>query len=148
MHDAGLTHGGFYKHFDSRDQLVAEAVAHAFAESERAVADVTADQADPLGSFVDWYLSAEHRDNPGTGCGIVALGSDAARGGDAVQTAYREQVERYLAHLEELLGNRDNAAAALSQLVGAVHVARAIGPGELSDRILSDARASVVSYRA
>src|SRR5262249_25608064 len=66
MQAAGLTHGGFYKHFESRDDLVAEAVDRTFADSRKATAEVTEDAADPLAAFVDWYVSPEHRDNPGT----------------------------------------------------------------------------------
>jgi TetR/AcrR family transcriptional regulator, transcriptional repressor for nem operon len=144
MQAAGLTHGGFYKHFSSRADLVAEAVDHTFADSERAVQAVTAGAEDPLAAFVDWYVSAEHRDNPATGCGVVALGADVPRGDERVRSAYREQVERYLAHLERLLGGGDDArrraTVALSTLVGAVLVARAIGDDAMSDEILRDVR--------
>jgi TetR/AcrR family transcriptional regulator, transcriptional repressor for nem operon len=68
MRAAGLTHGGFYKHFDSRDDLVAEAVDRTFADGQRAIAAITDDAEDPLGALVDWYASAEHRDDPATGC--------------------------------------------------------------------------------
>src|SRR5438067_5167100 len=66
MNAAGLTHGGFYKHFDSRDDLIAEAVDRTFADSEQAVAAVIDDAEDPFAAFVDWYVSAEHRDSPAT----------------------------------------------------------------------------------
>jgi TetR/AcrR family transcriptional repressor of nem operon len=149
MQAAGLTHGGFYKHFSSRDDLVAEAADRTFADGERAIEAVTAGAEDPLAAFVDWYASADHRDNPATGCGVVALGADASRGDERVRAAYREQVERYLAHLEQLLGGdedaRRRATVALSSLVGAVLVARAIGDDPLSDEILRDVRAAVTS---
>jgi TetR/AcrR family transcriptional repressor of nem operon len=149
MRAAGLTHGGFYKHFDSRDELVAEAVDRTFADSERAIAAVTEGAEDPLAAFVDWYASAEHRDNPATGCGVVALSADVSRGEDRIRLAYREQIQRYLAHLEELLGGgpeaRRRATVALSALVGAVLVARAVDDPALSDEILRDVRAAVKS---
>src|ERR1700733_13155103 len=75
MKAAGLTHGGFYKHFDSRDDLVAEAVEEAVAQSREGFAAVVDGAADPLAAFVDWYLSPAHRDQPGTGCAVVALGA-------------------------------------------------------------------------
>src|SRR6478609_1999499 len=71
MKEAGLTHGGFYKHFDSRDDLVAEAVERALRDNEGFMTTLTAGAADAhaaLRAFVDWYTSAEHRDAPGAGC--------------------------------------------------------------------------------
>src|SRR5882757_5939440 len=64
MKAAGLTHGGFYKHFDSRDDLVAEAVEAAIAQGEAGYKSATEGAADPLAAFVDWYLSDHHRDDP------------------------------------------------------------------------------------
>ena len=149
MQAAGLTHGGFYKHFDSRDDLVAEAVDRTFADGEQAIESITEDADDPLGAFVDWYASAEHRDDPASGCGVVTLGADVPRGEDRVRTAYREQVERYLGHLERLLGGgadaRARATVALSTLVGAVLVARAIDDPALLDEILRNVRDAVKS---
>ena len=142
MQAAGLTHGGFYKHFDSRDDLVAEAVERSFAESQAATEAVMAGAEDPLRAFVDWYVSADHRDNPGSGCGVVALGADVARSDPRVRAAYTQQVKRYLAQLEELLADDAQAAAALSALVGAVLVARAVDDPELSEKILADVRAA------
>src|SRR5689334_1907927 len=80
MKEAGLTHGGFYKHFGSRDDLVAEAVERALRENEGFVTTLTAgapDRRAALGRFADWYASAEHRDSPGAGCAGVAFGADA-----------------------------------------------------------------------
>jgi TetR/AcrR family transcriptional repressor of nem operon len=152
MKAAGLTHGGFYKHFGSRDDLVAEAVDHALAASDRAVESITDGAEDPLAAFVDWYVSAEHRDNPASGCGVVALGGDMPRGEERVRAAYRRQVERYLVHLEGLLGGgedaRRRATVLLSTLVGAVLVARGVDDEKLSDEILRDVRAAVTSRQA
>jgi TetR/AcrR family transcriptional regulator, transcriptional repressor for nem operon len=148
MQAAGLTHGGFYKHFDSRDDLVAEAVERALRDNDGFMTTLRAGAADAhaaLGLFVDWYTSAEHRDTPGAGCAVVSFGADAPRADQRVRMAYSGQVQRYLVHLEALLGDRKRAAAALSALVGAVLVARAVGPGELSDEILAAARESVLA---
>ena len=76
MRDAGLTHGGFYKHFDSREEMIDEAVKRALAENEPTVARMMQDADDPLASFADWYVSTAHRDDPAHGCGVVALGAD------------------------------------------------------------------------
>jgi TetR/AcrR family transcriptional repressor of nem operon len=148
MKTAGLTHGGFYKHFDSRDDLVAEAVEAAVAQSRAGFAEVVEGADDPLAAFVDWYLSPAHRDEPGTGCAVVALGADAARADERVRATYAGQVERYVAQMEELLGGegedvRRRAIGAVSEMVGAVLIARAVGDAELSEEILAAARTDV-----
>jgi TetR/AcrR family transcriptional regulator, transcriptional repressor for nem operon len=152
MQAAGLTHGGFYKHFGSRDDLIAEAADRAFADGERSVHEVTQGAQEPLAAFVDWYVSTQHRDNPATGCPVAALGDDVRRGDDRVRAAYRGQVERYLANLERLLGGgedaRRRATVALSTLVGSIVLARAIDDEALSDEILRDVREALKAQQA
>jgi TetR/AcrR family transcriptional regulator, transcriptional repressor for nem operon len=147
MSEAGLTHGGFYKHFDSRDDLVAEAFDAAVEQGAEGFREVTAEAADPLAAFVDWYLSADHREDPGSGCPVVALGADAARSGERVRAAYRGQVERYIADVEALLpageDTRRRAIAAVSAMVGALLISRAVDDQGLSDEILREVRATV-----
>jgi TetR/AcrR family transcriptional repressor of nem operon len=152
MRAAGLTHGGFYKHFVSRDELILEAVQRALTDSERRVTELTAGAEDPLAAFADAYLSATHRDDPATGCGVAALGTDMSRVGGPAQEAYRAQVESYLAHLQQLLGDDDEttrhrATVTLSAMVGAVMIARALGPTPRSDEILRDVREAVRERR-
>ena len=152
MGAAGLTHGGFYKHFASRDELIAEAVARALTENDAELEQITADADDPLAAFADWYVTTAHRDDPATGCGVVALGADVWRVGGAAQEAYRAQVERYLAHLQTLLGGEDpetrrRATVTLSAMVGAVTIARALGPTPRSDELLRDVREAVRERR-
>jgi TetR/AcrR family transcriptional repressor of nem operon len=151
MQAAGLTHGGFYKHFDSRDDLIAEAVERTFAQSQDGIAAVLEGADDPLKAFVDWYVSAEHRDDPATGCGVVALGADAARADHRVRAAYTEQVERYIARLQGLISadraedpeTRRRATVMLATLVGSVLVSRAVDDPVLSDEIIRDVRAAL-----
>jgi TetR/AcrR family transcriptional regulator, transcriptional repressor for nem operon len=152
MRAAGLTHGGFYKHFGSRDELIAEAVERALTDSESRVPELTAGAEDPLAAFADAYLSVAHRDDPATGCGVVALGADMPRVGGPAQEAYRAQVERYLAHLQQLLGDddeatRSRATVTLSAMVGAVMIARALGPTPRSEEILRVVREAVRERR-
>jgi len=152
MRAAGLTHGGFYKHFGSRDELIAEAVERALTDSESRVPELTAGAEDPLAAFADAYLSVAHRDDPVTGCGVVALGADMPRVGGPAQEAYRAQVERYLAHLQQLLGDddeatRSRATVTLSAMVGAVMIARALGPTPRSEEILRVVREAVRERR-
>jgi TetR/AcrR family transcriptional regulator, transcriptional repressor for nem operon len=154
MGEAGLTHGGFYKHFGSRDDLVAEAVDAAIEQGRARLAGKIEGADDRLSAFVDNYLSADHRDHPGTGCSVVALGADAARSGDRVRAAYRGQVEHYIADMEALLGEpgdeetRRRAIAAVTSMVGALLISRAVDDEPLSDEILREVRATVEADRA
>ena len=152
MQAAGLTHGGFYKHFGSRDDLIAEAAERAFAESERTVQDITHGADDPLAALVEWYLSARHRDDAAGGCPVVALGDDARRADDRLRAAYRRQVESYLANLERIVGGgedpRRRATVVLSMLVGSVMLARAVDDEALSDDILRDVRDALLAHTA
>src|SRR3954453_16959347 len=142
MRAAGLPHGGFYKHFGSRDELIAQAVERALTDSEPKLVEIAAGAEDPLAAFADAYMSAAHRDDPATGCGVAALGTDMPRVGGPAQDAYRAQVERYLAHVQPLLSDgtdddpRRRATVVLSAMVGAVMIARALGPTARSDEIL------------
>src|SRR5581483_1864653 len=152
MRAAGLTHGGFYKHFGSRDELIAEAVDHALTDSESRVSELMAEADDPLAAFADSYLTVAHRDDPATGCAVAALGTDMPRVGGPAREAYRAQVERYLAHLQGFLDGDDETArrratVTLSAMVGAVMIARALGPTPRSEEILRDVREAVRERR-
>ena len=145
MQAAGLTHGGFYKHFGSRDDLIAEAAEHAFAYADQTLDRHAHDPHDPLASWVDWYVSAEHRDDPGAGrCPVAALVGDVGRADDGVRGGYDALVERYLGVLEGMLGGggdaRRQATIAVSTLVGSLVLARAIDDDALSDEILRTVR--------
>lgn len=145
MQAAGLTHGGFYKHFGSRDDLIAEAAEHAFAYADQTLDHHADDPHDPLASWVDWYVSEEHRDDPGAGrCPVAALVGDVGRADDGVRGGYDALVERYLGVLEDMLGGggdaRQQATIAVSTLVGSLVLARAIDDDTLSDEILRTVR--------
>lgn len=149
MHDVGLTHGGFYRHFDSRDQLVAEAVQRALHDGGQAMAAVAESPDDPLSAVIDAYLSISHRDNLGTSCAVTTLAADVARSHPRARAAYTDQVGVYIDMLVRLLpqgtGDRDRATAitALSTLVGAVSMARAVNDEALSREILASAAAKL-----
>lgn len=146
MREAGMTHGGFYKHFGSRDELVVAALEEAMRAGDRRVTELVATSEDPLAAFVDWYVSAEHVANPSTGCAVAALGADVGRGASSeLREVYKSQVERYLALLEQLLGTRERASVALATLVGSITVARGLGDPVLSEKILRDVRAALKS---
>jgi TetR/AcrR family transcriptional repressor of nem operon len=142
---AGLTHGGFYKHFGSRDDLIAEAAEHAFAYADQTLDHHAHDPHDPLASWVDWYVSEEHRDDPGAGrCPVAALVGDIGRADDRVGAGYSAVVERYVETLEGMLGggpdSRRQALITASTLVGALSLSRAVDDEALSKEILSNAR--------
>lgn len=143
MRSAGMTHGGFYKHFDSRDELLVAAVDRALTGTSGTVSQLLEEADDPLAAFVDWYLSTDHVADPGHGCGVAALGGDVGRAGGQVQVTYRAQVERYLAMLERLLGTRTQATVALSTLTGTIVLARALGSDPLAEELLRDVRAAL-----
>jgi TetR/AcrR family transcriptional regulator, transcriptional repressor for nem operon len=144
MQAAGLTHGGFYKHFGSRADLIAEAADDAYAFADRTLHKYAHDERDPLAAWVDWYLSTEHRDDPGTGCPVAALVGDVDRGNNHVRGGYDALVERYICSLENMLGagsdRRRQAIIAVSTLVGSLVLARAIDDDTLSDEILRTVR--------
>ena len=143
MHDAGLTHGGFYRHFESRDELVAEAVERALHDGGKAMAAVAETPHDPLGAVIDAYLSISHRDNLGTSCAVTTLARDVAHSNPRARSAYTNQVGVYIDMLVRLLPpgprSRATAIAALSTLVGAVSMARAVNDEALSREILASA---------
>jgi TetR/AcrR family transcriptional repressor of nem operon len=153
MRAAGLTHGGFYKHFGSRDELIDEAVTRALTQNELEAEQLLASaDGDPLAAFADWYVSTAHRDDPGTGCGVAALGPDVSRIGGAAQEAYRAQVDRYLAHLQTMIGaddpdSRRDALVTLSTMVGALVIARGLGPTAHSDELLDTVRETIRERR-
>jgi TetR/AcrR family transcriptional repressor of nem operon len=113
MKDLKLTHGGFYKHFDSRDELVTEALALALTKTGKAMRErmYTDGKAD-VGAFLDFYLNEGHRDERATGCAVAALAGDAARKSADVQTQFREGIEANLESLSEALTARAGATVA------------------------------------
>ena len=142
MNEAGLTHGGFYRHFGSRDDLVAEAIDTALAQgSERIQAAAKLGGPAALAAIIDGYLSPLHRDKPETGCAVAALPSDIARSNPRARTAYSRQVRSYLDLLAGLAPARDpdEGHLILAALVGALVLARAVDDRGLSGEILESA---------
>jgi TetR/AcrR family transcriptional repressor of nem operon len=150
MKAANLTHGGFYGHFESKDDLVAQAcrkvTAHA-AESWERTAAKSPD--DPYAALLTHYLRPRHRDEPGQGCCFAALGADAARSSQVVQDAFADGLEPLIELLaksapgETKAERRRKGVAAMAGLVGALLLSRAIGTEdnkEFSDEILEATR--------
>jgi TetR/AcrR family transcriptional repressor of nem operon len=148
MKGVGMTHGGFYRHFTSRDELVAEAVECAFEEGRDVLERVTSPEQPPAEAFrklVDGYLNASHRDELATSCALTTLAADVARSGPAARSSYTKQVNAYLDRISTLVATektgekRASAIGALSLLVGAMSMARAVSDMELSEEILRSA---------
>ncbi len=143
MKEAGLTVGGFYKHFDSRDHLVAEAVSSAFGGWKRRV-DAAASGGPPVSyeKLIDDYLNQAHRDNPGTGCAFSALAPEIARSDKRTRALASEQVRNDIQLIAALLPEKDKRTArsrailTFSALVGAMALARAVSDEALSREIL------------
>jgi TetR/AcrR family transcriptional repressor of nem operon len=149
MEEAGLTVGGFYKHFNSRDALVAEAVGSALDLWKRQVEAATSG-GPPVTyeSLVDEYLSEAHRDHPGKGCPVSALAGELARTDKRTRALVSKKIRENIELLATLIRNRKETdrASARSQavltycaLVGAIGMARAISDEELSREILKTA---------
>lgn len=147
MAKAGLTHGGFYAHFDSKDDLVVAAIGMMF-EDGRARMQMETQEREPalaLSSYVDFYLSARHRD-ASTGCPIPTLAADLPRLSRPARVRFSAGVSRLRGMLAERLeqaGHTDAAQAAssmLSEMVGALSLARAEADPALSDAILDHSR--------
>ena len=138
MEAAGLTHGGFYAHFKSKDDLVADAFAYACEQSGSAL-DAAAQKAPPpekLLAVAEAYLSANHARHPERGCPISAVGLDLVRGQGPGREAVAEIMRKRLAWLEELANGKTReerrrmAAGTYATMLGAIFVARALGEGE------------------
>src|SRR2546423_10796222 len=150
MKEAGLTHGGFYGHFSSKENLVAEASARALAQSLALFSKVAErGAADPLSAIATGYLSKRHRDNPGDGCLLAALGSDVSRQGPTVRRTVTDHLRSAVDLLTTLVPGKSKAArrqkaiSTYATLVCAMVMARAVGDRALSQEILDAALASV-----
>jgi TetR/AcrR family transcriptional regulator, transcriptional repressor for nem operon len=146
MKEAGLTVGGFYKHFDSRDDLVAEALAPSF-ETWKRKADAAASGGPPFtyDSLVSDYLSEAHRDHPGTGCPVAALAEDIARSDNRTRALATKKIAAQIELLTGLIREqreedndtaRSRAILTYCALVGAISFARAVSDEQFSREIL------------
>ena len=147
MAAAGLTHGGFYRHFQSKDQLVAEAYA-AGMNSIVARADAAASQSESNGldAIIESYLAAAHRDDRAGGCPLAGSGSELARADNETRATVSEGILRFVDVLARRARRRNSELAksdalfVLSALVGAVTLSRIMTDPDLSDAILSETK--------
>jgi TetR/AcrR family transcriptional repressor of nem operon len=152
MKQAELTHGGFYGHFASKDDLIAQASRRSMQRSAQNWRKVLAESGDQaFAALLTRYLSPRHRDDPGHGCAFAALSGEAARCSKPVREAFAEGLEPLIDILSGLVGGRTKAArrrkaiAALSELIGALMLSRAVGNAGLSDEILDAGRRGLLA---
>ncbi|WP_434674526.1 TetR/AcrR family transcriptional regulator [Pseudomonas sp. R1-15] len=145
MAAAGFTHGGFYKHFGSKADLMAEASANSLSQSLASTGELD------VAGFFAMYLSREHRDARGHGCTMAALCGDAARQSDELKATFASGVESTLASLEKKLGTQEEGGRAkmlglLAQAIGAIMLSRACpDDAPLAGEILEVCRAQVLA---
>jgi len=153
MAKVGLTHGGFYAHFDSKDDLVASAIGQMFEEAGRRLRHETDDKspAAALCAYIDFYLSPEHRDSVATGCPIPLLAPELRRIGRPARQQFSAGVARlsavFAAHLKSL-GRAEpeaDASSLLAELIGALSLARAESDAQRSANILDVSRRALRS---
>jgi len=152
MKDAGLTHGGFYAHFDSRDALVIEAFTHAMDRSTarwRKLSEETPVEK-RLSKIVNTYLAPVHRDDPGHGCAVPTLAAEIARESAKTRRVFAGRMEQMIDMLAEQFHGmprkaaRKEAVAALATMMGSLVMARVAGNGEFSEEILKSGRDAVL----
>lgn len=143
MKAAGLTHGGFYKKFESKQDLAAQACTAALDKSRVKWTRVALKaEANPFASLVRYYLSERHRDNIGEGCAFASLGTDAIRHGSKLREVFEGEVNAHLDILDSLLSDqpddatRDESISALATMVGALLISRVVINPTLSRRVL------------
>ncbi|MFE3190818.1 TetR/AcrR family transcriptional regulator [Nocardia sp. NPDC059240] len=156
MSAAGLTHGGFYRHFQSKEDLVAQACAAACEEMNQErerIRAVAPDAASARRTFLERYLSTKHRDAPSQGCGIAALAGDVARteADSALRQTYAKGLHDMVGQLGDL-GERpgtvdDETLVEVALMAGALMLSRASDGDELSERILEAARNHLLNNR-
>jgi TetR/AcrR family transcriptional regulator, transcriptional repressor for nem operon len=156
MKDAGLTHGGFYAHFDSREALVIEAFAHAMDRSSERWRKL-AEQTPPdqrMAAIVESYLTPAHRDDPGHGCAIPTLAAEIARESSKTRKAFAAKLEQMIDTLAAQIPDisckaaRKQAMAVIATMIGTLVMARVAGNGDVSEEILNAGREAVLGRAA
>lgn len=149
MRGAGMTVGGFYGHFDSKESLFAETIRYAARTTwDRLVKGARGDSPRArVASVARRYLAREHRDEPASGCLVPAAAGEIARLGEPYQSALASEIERFTTILASALGDprkdRKQALALIALMTGALSMARAVAGTPLSDEVLTAAKAMV-----
>lgn len=152
MKSAGLTHGGFYGNFESKDDLILQACTRALEKSLDTLKQaVEHGGKDALNVIATTYLSPTHRDHPGEGCALAALGAEVARNSSPVRTAFTKSIRSAVEMLTQIVtgrstrAKRERSLAVYSSLIGALVLSRAVDDPELSAEILQATLASIAA---
>jgi AcrR family transcriptional regulator len=155
MKEAGLTHGGFYAHFASRDALLAEALEHAGRQSATRMAKAGATRqargASPFQALVESYLSDRHLSGTENGCAVAALASEMPRQSPDVRASAAQRVRGLIALVERSLpahAEPGSAAAIASQMVGALLLARGLGDNAEGKSLLAASRRALLAQHS
>jgi TetR/AcrR family transcriptional repressor of nem operon len=144
MHGAGMTHGGFYKHFESKEQLVEESLALAFERTHLSLQQPKAKSS--LQGTLGEYLSKSHRDDSSLACPLPSLGSELSNAGDTVKEIASAGVSKLIAQVRDQLPDlspresRKRANATVAAMVGAMMLSRLVTDPSLSDSLLKDTK--------
>lgn len=151
MKSVNLTHGGFYVHFASRSDLIAQALERALSEGEKASrAAGDPNKPNSFSAMVRGYLSRAHRDSRNTGCAIAALASDVGRADENSRSVMEAHIEDYIATVSRALGNEsdDEAIFSVCAMIGGLAISRIITDPKRSDAVLRAVRDQVISLRS
>jgi TetR/AcrR family transcriptional regulator, transcriptional repressor for nem operon len=153
MSEVGLTHGGFYAHFGSRDELLVAATKHAFVDGKQRLDQLASKLVDlePLQAFVSIYLSRQHVNSPEIGCAAASLSGDSAHNTEQYASAFANGIEEYLTALLARTDpsvrasneTADDVALLLCACIGAVAVARASGSSPLAKKLPKSVHAAL-----
>lgn len=151
MNEAGLTAGGFYSHFASKEALFAEALGNAYDERNQSLQTSlkNADNTQDLQNLIYGYLSRTHRDMTADGCIFPTLTTDVMRGSNETRASYENRLQKFISSIETRLPEsetpeRERAIAVLVQLIGGVMLARAVNDQQLSSDILKACRQAAI----
>jgi TetR/AcrR family transcriptional regulator, transcriptional repressor for nem operon len=136
MGEAGLTHGGFYSHFPSKEALIEEVIKAGMDETFARITE--AGKEGGIEALIRFYLRPSHREHPERGCPAAALGPEIARHSKATRSAFTRKLRRLVSHVASLLPDRnaEAAQAIFATLIGTLQLARTVSDHELSDQLL------------
>lgn len=142
MEAAGLTHGGFYGHFASREALIAAAIDRALDDGAAGAARANGQS---LSDIARSYLSRGHRDAPQSGCAIAAIGSETARADEASRASMARHIDAFMGGVRPFVADDDQAALVVSALVGALIIARVHPDRAASDTIMKAVQRAIAT---